>query len=279
MYNILVIHCYHGEYPIRQTSGDWLSSFRRYSGHRVFYLNLYFFNIPWYIKKIEWDLIIFSHLFTSERWGYNEFKKTINKARPLKKSKATKILFNQDEFFNTNILCDFVNEFGIEIIFSCANESEWKKIYPTVNFQKVRFYTVLTGYIDDFTVRKIDSLMKTNPERTIGIGYRACNVPASFGRHGQMKIEIAKRFSKFSQDKNLRMDISLRREDMLLGDEWYKFLFHCYYTIGVEGGASYLDSDGSMLLKTNQFVSNNPDSTFDEIEETCFPGKIGRAHV
>jgi hypothetical protein len=275
MYNILIVHCYHGEYPIRKTSEDYLFSFRRYSGHRCFYLNLAFSGTPWYLNKIKWDLIIFSHLFTSERWDPTNFPKIVKKAQPLKKINAIKILFNQDEFLYTDVLCDFINEFDIGFVFSNAKESEWRKIYPTVDFKKVRFLTVLTGYLDDHTIEKIKKLSKIVPERNIDIGYRASHAPASWGRHGALKVLVADVFQNAVKEETLKTNISLRREDTFLGDEWYKFLLQCKYTLGVEGGSSILDADGTIRQKTEEFSRKHPHASFIELESACFPGADG----
>lgn len=276
MYNILIVHCYHGEYPIRTTTSDWLFSFRRYSGHRCFYLNLAFSGIPWYVNKIKWDLIIFPHLFTSERWGRINFRSLIKKAQPLKKIDAVKILFNQDEFFYTDVLSDFINEFDIGFVFTCAKESEWRKIYPTVDYNKVRFHTVLTGYLDDYTIEKIHRISASVPERIFDVGYRAFRALPSWGRHGALKTLVAQKFQNaVKPEDNLKINISLRREDTFLGDDWYKFLLQCKYTLGVEGGSSILDADGSIMQKSDEYSREHPDASFDEIESACFPGAEG----
>jgi hypothetical protein len=71
------------------------------------------------------------------------------------------------------------------------------------------------------------------------------------------------------------VDITTRPEDTLLGDDWYRFLLGCRYTVGVEGGAGILDRDGSIRDRTTAFVAANPSASFDEIESACFPGLDG----
>ena len=72
------------------------------------------------------------------------------------------------------------------------------------------------------------------------------------------------------------MDISTRDEDTLYGDDWYRFLASCKYTIGVEGGASILDRDGSLKEATERYLTEHPGAGFDEIEAACFPGEDGK---
>lgn len=279
MQNILILHCYHGEYPPRVTTWDWLYSFRRYSGCRCFYVNLYYSRIPWYLHQIKWDLIIFTDLFVLERWAPLSYRKIINKAQSLKKIKARKILIPQDEFIYSNDLCDLINDFNIEFVFTCAEEFDWKKIYNTVDFTKVQFNTVLTGYLDDTTIERINQLEKTGNDRIFDIGYRSKKVSPSLGRHGLLKSIVADVIQKRADEIGLNVNISLEPQDTFLGDAWYQFLLKCKYFIGVEGGASILDRNGSFKKNTDAYLKLHPLATLEEIESTCFPNQDGYLHL
>jgi hypothetical protein len=74
----------------------------------------------------------------------------------------------------------------------------------------------------------------------------------------------------------MRIDISTRPSDTLAGDGWYRFLASCKYTIGVEGGASIHDRGGALKDRTEHFLSEHPDASFDEVEDKCFPGEDGK---
>jgi len=181
----------------------------------------------------------------------------------------------QDEFIKTDMLCDFINEFEIDYVFSVAPESEWPKIYHKVDFQKVKFLKVLTGYLDDKTLLRIKKLEESSSNRPIDIGYRAYGIRHWLGRHGFLKIKIADIFKDVANKYNLKCDISTDGKDTFYGDDWYRFLLRCKYTIGVEGGATVLDRDGSIRYKTENYQAKHPDATFDEIEASCFPHEDG----
>ena len=270
MANILVVYAY-SEYEMRASTWDHLYCFQKHANHRCFYINLAVNSIPTYFQYLRFDLIIFHTLFICQRWNLTDFQKAVKKAEPLRKLNVVKIALPQDEFLQTDVLCEFINEFKIDYVFSVAPESEWHKIYPTVDFQRVRFFTILTGYLEDNTIKKIQELEKTITCRSIDIGYRAWQVDPWLGRHGMQKSRITELFQKESQKKNLITDLSVRTEDAFLGDDWYKFLLSCKYTIGVEGGASILDTDGKIRKATNQFLLEHPDASFDEVETHCFP--------
>jgi len=229
--------------------------------------------VPRYLNAIHFDAVIFHTTFLSKRWiNFNSFLK---RARPLKKLNTIKIALPQDEFIKTDMLCDFINEFEIDYVFSVAPESEWPTIYHNVDFQKVKFFKVLTGYLDDKTLSRIKKLEESSFSRPIDIGYRAYGICHWLGRHGFLKIKIAGIFEDVANKYGLVYDISTDGKDTFYGDDWYRFLLRCKYTIGIEGGATVLDKDGSIRYKTENYQAKHPDATFDEIEASCFPQKDG----
>lgn len=277
-YNILVVLDFAVRYPIpRATIRDMIYCYQKYSGHRVHYLNFAYCNrIPEHIRKTKFDLIIFNTLFLVGRWNVQRFAELIDseEVRLLRNFDAVKIALPQDEFLHNEILCDFINEYNIDYVYSVAPESEWAQIYHKVNLEKVKFCRILTGYIDDDLIDKIHSLVSSSMERTIDIGYRS--VYATWlGRHGYLKKRIADIFLVEAPKYGLAIDISTDKEDTFYGDEWYKFLLRCKYQLGVEGGSSILDRDGSIWKKTENYLSHHPNATFEEIEASCFPAEDG----
>lgn len=267
--------CYRGKYPTRTTILDHLYSFQRYSGQRCFYVNLAAQKLSDRLLQIPFDLIIFHTIFLSTRWNRETYRTMIDRVRPLKNSPATKIVLPQDEFYYTSAVCDFINEFGVDHVFSVSPESEWKKIYKTVDFSKVKFHPVLTGYLERHTLKRIDRMAKAVRDRDLAIGYRSWRAEPWLGRHGYLKTQLAEIFQRETAARGIKADISTRAEDTLHGDAWYEFLLRCKYTIGVEGGASILDSDGSVRERTDRYVAQHPMAEFEEVESACFPGLDG----
>jgi len=274
--NILIVY-YFKTYPLRVNIADHLYSFERYAPHRCYYLNLAVRRLPKYLLNVPFDLIVFHTTFLSQRWG--EFDHLVQKARLLKKLKAVKIVLPQDEFFNTDVLCEFINEFGVQLVFSVMPDSEWSKIYTKVDPRKTRFLRVLTGYLENSTLKRIERLSQIIRKRPIDIGYRAWRAAPWLGRHGMLKAQIANVFLENASKSGLVVDISTNDQDTFVGDEWYKFLLRCKYTIGVEGGSSILDRDGSLKEKTEMYLDKHSNASFDEVEAECFPGLDGFANL
>jgi hypothetical protein len=136
--------------------------------------------------------------------------------------------------------------------------------------------TVLTGYLAPPTVARLQRLaVRAGSKRPIDIGYRAWRAQPWLGRHGMLKTTIASAVASAAPAHGLSTDISLDERDTLLGDDWLRFLLASRYTLGVEGGASILDADGSVKARTEAFLAEHPDAPFEAVEAACFPGRDG----
>ena len=91
--------------------------------------------------------------------------------------------------------------------------------------------------------------------------------------------EIAEVIRERAEARGLRVDISTRAEDTFYGDDWYRFLASCRYTIGIEGGASILDRDGSVRACVESRLEEKPAAGFAELEAACFPGRDGELEL
>jgi glycosyltransferase involved in cell wall biosynthesis len=273
--NVLVVYGLFA-HPLRSTVEDHLLAFRRYSGRRVFHLNARVQEVPRHILRRRFDLIVFQTTFLSNRWAPELFEEMLRRVAPLKTLSGVRVAMPQDEFLRSKLLCDFIDEFDIDVVFSVAPESEWPKIYPTVDRERVRFERVLTGYLDDHTLERIEQIVATTPAQDVDVGYRAWRGAPWLGRHGTLKGTIADAVDARGPRHGLRLDVSTRDEDTLLGDDWFRFLARCRYTVGIEGGASVLDFDGAIKERTDRYVAEHPGADYDEIEEACFPGEDGK---
>ncbi len=276
MLNILVVYYHRYTFPMRESIKSHLYSFANYlKNAKNFYLNVAF-PIPNYIFHIDFDLLIFHTTFLSRlKWSFIPYKEFIRDYKSLKKIKAVKIIFPQDEFIRSNVICEFINDFEIDVVFTTSGKDEWDKIYPYVDKNRVKFHTVLTGYLDEHTVERVKKLLKNNEKRPIDIGYRVTKVPYSLGYHGYMKEEIAHIFKKHASDNGLKIDISTKEEDIFLGFDWYNFLLRCKYIIGIEGGSSLLDFDGSIRKKVEKYLEKHPEADFHEVKRNCLDNLDG----
>jgi hypothetical protein len=274
-------------YPLRKTVDEHLYSFLRYADAECYYLKLdigkdTFYStepIPNYLLEIDFDIILFHYGFISSRWAGQEcYNRALQQVLPLKKSKAIKAVMPQDEYMGSKNICHFVNEMNIDIVFSVSPETEWEQLYGGIANKNVKLFKVLTGYLDDGGIATVNNFLKTE-NKTIDIGYRARNLPQWLGKHGFLKTIIADEFEKVLPDYKLNTDISTRPTDTFMGNEWYRFMVKCKYMIGVEGGATVHDPDGSIAIKGKEYLRQNPNCSFEEIEAACFPNLDGKLQL
>jgi hypothetical protein len=272
--NILVVA---GEmvYPLRASIRDLIYSFKYDQDCNAFFYFTEQGPFPDYLKKIDLDLVVFTDTWAGERWkGKAHVEKFVYKPLEyLSTLNVTKVVHPQDEWIHTDLLNEMIDHFNITHVFSCAAESEWKKIYK-LDHTNVKFIQVLTGYLEDHTVRKIASIVKRT-KRTIDIGYRAFKAPPWLGAHGFLKTKIAEVFKDQAPKNGFTIDISTEEKDTISGDKWFDFLASCRYFIGVEGGSTIIDPEGEIWRNGKAYQKQYPNASFEEFEKNCFPGMNG----
>lgn len=275
--NILVLYDYYTPTPLRQTFKDYLESFGKHSPHKVFYCN-YAYGLPNHIQKFPFDLILLHQGISCQlRWCGLPYESYLKRLMPIKDHPAPKAIFSQDEFLKMDMVNRMIDEFGIKTIFTVAEESEWKTIYYNIDRSKVQIYKVLTGYLDDEMTSTISALEKERHLRDIDIGYRATHAEPWLGKFGKRKIEIAEIIEQEARKRNLNTDISTiqNEKNFYHGLDWYRFMLRCKNFIGVEGGSSLFDKDGSLCQSIKDYMQKNPSSDYEAIEQSCFPGIDG----
>lgn len=237
--------------PLRRTVKNHLYCFEHCGSYPVIFINVDY-GIPIFLlKKMQIKAVIFHTSFLVMRWTPRLFEKKTKNADFFKRLSCPKIALPQDEFIHTQLLMTFFQAVNISHVYSCAAETEWDNIYPGLKERGVKFHTVLTGYIDEEDIQ-IAAHSINFQERSIDIGYRTQHMPAWLGQHGALKIQIAEKTKEIAASLGLKIDISTELKDVLPGPKWLAFLGICRAVIGVEGGASILDRDGSLREKIEQ---------------------------
>lgn len=273
--NILVLYYTRGVWPLRDTIDTHLFCWRNYGRHRVFYVNVAFGYPERLVRRIRVDVVILHTIYLSMRWSPQIFDQYTAMCGSIAEMRCTKIAIPQDEFIHTEMLDTYLAAVGVDHVLTCAEPDEWPIIYPRMTAKGARFQTVLTGYLDERTVARIEKLMRNQPERTIDIGYRAWRAQYWLGEHGMLKVWIADVLEKAAARAALVADMSLRDEDVLSGDEWFHFLMRCRTTPGVEGGASVCDTNGEIKQMVEAYLEHHPNATFEETRAACFPDRDG----
>jgi hypothetical protein len=265
------------QWPWRGSLADHLHSFRRHGTRSYEYLNLAVPGLAGAYAGRRYDAVVWHNSVLSWlRWSPESQHRGLRKrAFQVRGVAPVHLALPQDEFLNSDLINAFLTEIGVQHVFSVAPPSEWPKIYDGLDREQVSISRVLTGYLDEGTLGRIGRIHAEGRERTIDIGYRTVPGKPYLGRHAALKAELAEAVRERAQSRGLCVDVSTRAEDTFFGDDWYRFLASCRYTIGIEGGASILDRDGSVRAAVDRYLANMPDASFEELEAACFPGRDG----
>ena len=261
--------------PLRATNEAHLLCWKRYSKHRVIYINVGF-GVPWYLlRHLQIDGVVFDTIFLSMHWSPEYFRKHAEPCTLLKKLACVKIALPQDEFINMDVVVAFLKDVGITDVLTLSEQADWEKIYGMLDLARVNVRTILPGYVDE--TRRTWRSKGGEMTRSIDIGYRAANNPYWLGEHGMRKVQIAQIVGEAARKRGLKIDINNPASvDFLVGDKWFEFLSRCRAVLGVEGGASVLDKNGSVKRRVEEYLLRHPDATFKQTRDHCFPNQDHR---
>lgn len=259
---------YHGNYP--QTIYDYIDSFPHFSRHEIILFDLSKINSFKLEDIADCDVIVF-HYTVSIFWEnllpfhIKVFVRSLNKL---------KVLIIQDDYRLINLAHESMNYIGIHIVFSHLTELE--KIYP---FEKIttlrKRVKCLTGYVPQYLLPLYYQAPKFS-ERKFDVVYRSRKLSAWYGRLGLEKWTIAEKFQKGAFDYDLRCNLSVKEGERFNGKSWLEFLQSSKAALGVETGSSIYDFTGEIQKNTEAYEKENPNATFEEIEEHCFKGEDGK---
>ena len=227
---ILVLYFQIGRKKDRIHVHEHLFSFRNYiEGNDYYYFNACN-GIPRYLTIPDFEGVIVHYSFLIRRYNKKYFEDWKKKIRNLRMIKGYKIGISQDEYAESDELCDILKEFGIRSVFTCIPECDYEKVFPPNKITLDRIETVLAGYIDERTADRLKRKIKTR--RSIDVGYRALKHPYWLGWHSQLKYMVGEIFKERLSQDNLRSDISLNIKDVFHGNQWYRFLLKCRVVLG-----------------------------------------------
>lgn len=273
---LVLYHCRGvAQLPLRAAIEDHLFAWQRHSRYPAIYHNIAY--------GFDWDAfahlpiaaVILDTIALNIRWSPEYFQRVTAPLTSLNAFAGPKIAMPQDEFIHTDSLVALLARIGCTHVLTAAGTEDAKRIYGAA-LPGAQLRTKLTGYLEESTLRRIDALRRLQLVRDIDVGYRAWRAEAWLGAHGMLKTQVADAAHRLQPDfPGLRFDVSTDEADVLTGDDWYRFLVRCRTTLGVEGGASVLDRDGSICARTRAYVREHPQAGFEEIRDACFPGQDG----
>jgi hypothetical protein len=186
-------------------------------------------------------------------------------------SDAFKIAFFQDEFHHCRKRFEFVNDAGVDLVYTHVREQDiphvWGRYTPHAT---ARFN--YPGYVDHAMLAAAERFALPEDERDLDVGYRGRPLTPVMGSGALEKSVIGERFKELARATALRVDIATSEEGRLYGDAWYRFLGRCKAVLGVESGTSYIDLEDEVHLDYAKRVAEGRPVTLEALLE----GPLGK---
>ncbi len=185
--------------------------------------------------------------------------------------RSYKVAFFQDEHEYCQRRFRFLDRYRVGCVYTCFEPQYFAATYG--KYTRVpKLVSHVPAYVSADLVEAAERLSPPDGERTIDVGYRTRPVPPWIGRGGMEKVEIGERFAERARDAGLRLDISMREEDRLYGEDWYRFMANCRGLLGTESGASCVDLEDEVREEYDRLSAGGREVTVEELER----GALGR---
>lgn len=186
---------------------------------------------------------------------------------------APKVQIIQDEHRTVNRMAARINDLGVQVVFSSLSPDIAAKVYTQPDIQGVSFVGSLPGYVPERLLHRDAPPIK---DRKFDLIYRGRELAAHLGIAAQEKNNISKLGYRIAEIGNFNVDLETAESRRIYGEAWDNFLLSGRAMLGVEGGVSVFDFDGSIEKEVSEYLSINPEAGFDEVHGRFLEGVDGK---
>ncbi len=268
-YKILILHALRGN--ARQTTIDHVYCYPQYKPGNLYAYHHIYAPLSEEIRSFPFDAIIINYCFLYQRVTslYEELK--TNRYDFIAKTAARKIAISQDEITHNEVLDEWLDYMDVDVIFTPVSKN-LDVLFPICS-SRVKIKHAFAGYSQTRDVSRLDLFNRPFRERSIDLGTRVRITPPHYGRSGILKGRAAEKLRDAAREAGFITDISTKPEDAFIGDDWFRFLGSCRFTLVARGGASVCDPRGEIKRRVEEFLKLQPDAAFEAVEAACFAGQ------
>jgi hypothetical protein len=186
------------------------------------------------------------------------------------------IAFPQDDYYMNETLDDWFQAWNVDTVYTPLPEHA-SVLYPKTH-KRASIKKAYTGYADDGDRILCSRWAKAWEMRTVDVSYRAKELPATYGKLGLQKSQIAHRFIQAVKEAGaeLALDIEIGAGHTLYGTTWLTFLGNSKFVLGSPSGSSMLDPTGHIQDAITWYEQcNGHPPNYAYAEEHIFPGQDG----
>jgi len=244
------------------TVREHLHSFKDFSRHNIFYAPAT--NLYWPYGSGFTDEFSTQHP-TNRKWSFEPFDVVVvhysvrlsfkgyiapHIVESLRGFCGRKVLFIQDEYENVETTRSYIDELGIDAVFTCVPKDGLEYVYEAESKRShIEFLPTLTGYVPYLT--DLEPFRRPMSERSIVVAYRGRKLPHHYGLLGYDKYIIGERFREETVKRAIKADVETDDNKRIYGS-WYEFLGSARATLGTESGCNIFDFDGALKERAQQ---------------------------
>ncbi|MBL0173451.1 MAG: hypothetical protein IPP90_22725 [Gemmatimonadaceae bacterium] len=226
-------------------------------------------------RWLEHDVIVLHTTLLCWRW-YPQFAVLAKRLEWMQQFTGLVAAMPQDEYDHAHTLDEWLVSLRVQVIVTCFDDTHRALLYPRMH-QRAFFVEALTGYLHPARVVSAREQRKPIGARGTDVVYRANHLPYWFGWLGNIKARLGLEGTSRLSSTGLRLDISVRPEDTVLGDQWLDFLASSRSILGSESGSSVLDKRGEVALHVRSLLADQPNLSFTDADALC-GGELTRYH-
>lgn len=226
---------------------------------------------PKIVQDYEFDAVYMMSTFMDKITGDGLQGRWIKQFDFLKHTSAIKIVFPQDDYWQSEIRDTFYVEWGIHKVFPVCPPDSWPELIPRYIELGGSIELGYTTYVTNY-MKNLSRFAKAWNERDFDVVYRAKRTPGAPNHFGVLKGIIGDRFlAAIGVDSNLLCDISTDPRKLIRGDAWYQFIGASKAILGSNSGSSVRLRNKKISLKLQAYQAANPKSSSDEVEQAVIP--------
>lgn len=248
-----ILFCYSRVPAFTSAVREYVEAFSHFSAHHIHYLDMDSARLP--ENLTPYDAIIFNYCYWARCLKIDEAMK-----KTLKHYDGVKVAILQDEYDMVPIHKRTLIDIAVDIVITCVPKRYWREVYVDDYFDNVTFFYALSGYANGSLVN-IDNA-KPLAQRPVVLGYRAREVPFSYGALTYDKYRIGLEMKKICKERGMVADIEVSESSRIYGDAWAEFIGNCRAMLGSESGSNVYDATGEIKPAIEAYVKAHPEADF-----------------
>ena len=269
--NILVLHGMGSPETWLKGVADVELMFPNYDPENNYLVHSGRVKLPKEVASFDFAAVIMTSTFMDRVVEHGLSNNWIRQYDFLKTSRARKLVFPQDDYWQCEVRDQFYVDWGIDEVYPVCPPQSWSELIPRCIKSGVRVEQGYTTYVTPY-MRSLSLRSRPWAERDFDVVYRASRTPTAPNRLGMVKSVIGDRFVQAIGPKvGLRLDIGGGSGAMIVGSAWHDFVGNARAILGSNSGSSIRLRNAAVARSIVEYQVRNPRANIEQVERDVVP--------